>query len=44
MTNDRRHLPLRVKAKVMIGSIVAELIEVPGIAQEFDDSSARNSF
>ena len=43
-TNDARHLPLKVKAKVVIGSIVAELIEGPGISREFDDSSARNSF
>lgn len=38
------HVPLRIRAKMVIGSIVAELIEGPGVSQEFDDSRARNSF
>jgi hypothetical protein len=44
VTNDARRLPLKVKAKVVIGSIVAELIDGPGMTHEFDDSSARTSF
>jgi hypothetical protein len=38
------HVPLKIRAKMVIGSIVADLIEGPGISQEFDDSRARNSF
>ena len=44
VTNDVRHVPLKVKAKVVIGSIVAELVDGGGISHEFDDSKARNSF
>jgi hypothetical protein len=32
LTNDARRLPLQMKAKVIIGSIVASLTEVTGMA------------
>lgn len=44
VTNDPSHVPLKMKANMVIGSITAELIDGPGITHEFDDSSARNSF
>jgi hypothetical protein len=44
VTDDPGHVPLKVKAKMVIGSITAELIDGPGITHEFDDSSARTSF
>ena len=44
VTDDPSHVPLKVKAKMVIGSITAELIDGPGITHEFDDSSARTSF
>jgi hypothetical protein len=43
VTDDPSHVPLMMKAKMVIGSITAELIEGPGITHEYDDSSA-NSF
>ena len=42
VTSDARHVPLKIKAKVVIGSIVAELVEGPGIAPEPEAGS--NSF
>jgi hypothetical protein len=43
VTNDARHIPLRMKAKMAFGAIVAEL-EEPVLEGQFDDSSSRTAF
>ena len=44
VSDTSAHVPLKIRANMVIGSIVADLIEGPGISQEFDESGARNSF
>jgi hypothetical protein len=43
VSDTSAHVPLKIRAKMVIGSITADLIEGPEISQEFDDSRAHNS-